>query len=159
MGLDLDGRAFLHEYDHKSDGHSETLELILTAPLLVAHGINMQYYTSTVDNPHFGSGSKLLHSVVGNFGVFEGTSHELRTGLPVQSVHDGNRAYHDPVRLQVFIEAPTVSIDHILRKHQHVSDLVANRWLTLFALCADNDDSVTRVQRCIEPGKWRSEAL
>lgn len=157
MGLNLDGRAFLHDYNHQSDQNAETLELILTAPLLVAHGINMQYYTSTADNAHFGSGSKLLHSLVGNFGVFEGTSHELRIGLPLQSVHDGRRTYHDPVRLQVFVEAPTDWIDRILRKHRHVADLVVNRWLILFALQAKSDCSAATLKRCREPGVWHSE--
>ncbi|MEM6681232.1 MAG: DUF2309 domain-containing protein, partial [Pseudomonadota bacterium] len=41
-GADLKGRTFLHNYDWKEDKDFETLELILTAPVVVASWINLQ---------------------------------------------------------------------------------------------------------------------
>ena len=41
------------------------LTLIMTAPTVVTHSINMQYHASTVDNRRYGSVNKLLHNVVG----------------------------------------------------------------------------------------------
>ena len=35
----------------------------MTAPMIVAHWINLQYFASTVDPDGFGSGNKLLHNV------------------------------------------------------------------------------------------------
>ena len=35
-GLDLSGRAFLHSYDHEQDRDLRVLELIMTAPMVVA---------------------------------------------------------------------------------------------------------------------------
>jgi uncharacterized protein YbcC (UPF0753/DUF2309 family) len=47
----------------------------------------------------------VLHNVVGTFGVWQGNGGDLQTGLPLQSIHDGTRWMHDPLRLNVFIEA------------------------------------------------------
>ncbi|RQW82651.1 MAG: DUF2309 domain-containing protein, partial [Methylococcus sp.] len=103
-GLTLEGRAFLHEYDHRQDTDGAILSLIMTAPMVVASWINLQYYGSTVDNRLFGSGNKVLHNVVGTFGVLEGNGGDLRVGLPWQSVHDGQDYRHAPRRLTVLSE-------------------------------------------------------
>lgn len=135
--LDLEGRAFLHDYRWQDDEGFATLELVMTAPMVVAHWINLQYYASTVDNARYGSGNKLLHDVVGgHLGVFEGNGGDLRIGLPLQSLHDGQRWVHAPLRLSVFIEAPRAEIDAVLRKHAQVRQLVENEWLYLFQLDA-----------------------
>ncbi len=63
-GLDLDGRTFLHSYDWRIDTEIKVLELIMTAPMVVASWINLQYYASTVNNRVFGAGNKVLHNVV-----------------------------------------------------------------------------------------------
>lgn len=135
--LDLQGRAFLHSYDWQQDTSFGVLELIMTAPLVVASWINLQYYGSTVDNRAFGSGNKVLHNVVGTFGVLEGNGGDLRTGLPWQSVHDGTKLVHEPVRLSAYIEAPRVEIERVLRAHEGVRQLVENGWLHLFQIDAD----------------------
>ena len=93
-GLDLEGRAFLHSYDWRQDAGFKVLELILTAPVVVASWISLQYYGSTVAPDCFGGGNKLIHNVVGGLGVVEGNGGRLRPGLPWQSVHDGND-FHD----------------------------------------------------------------
>jgi uncharacterized protein len=133
--LNLAGRAFLHDYDWQQDGQLTLLELIMTAPMVVANWINMQYHASTVDNARYGSGNKLLHNVVGGrLGVFEGNGGDLRIGLPWQSVRDGDQVRHTPLRLSVFIEAPKASIDHVMAKHKVVRQLVENEWLHLFQI-------------------------
>ncbi len=132
-GLDLGGRVFLHEYDCTLDTTGATLELIMTAPLVVASWINLQYYGSTVDNDAFGSGNKLLHNVVGaTLGVVEGNGGDLRVGLPRQSVHDGTRLVHEPLRLNVFIEAPVRAVQDVIAKHAGVRQLLDNGWVHLF---------------------------
>ncbi|MEO8038745.1 MAG: DUF2309 domain-containing protein [Betaproteobacteria bacterium] len=131
-GLDLQGRTFLHDYDWSCDFDGRILELIMTAPMVVTHWINMQYYASTVDNRRFGSGNKLLHNVVGgHLGVFEGNGGDLRIGLPMQSLHDGTAWVHTPLRLSVLIAAPREMIERVMRSHAVVRHLVANRWLYL----------------------------
>jgi uncharacterized protein YbcC (UPF0753/DUF2309 family) len=133
-GKNLEGRAFLHDYDWKSDSDFGVLELILTAPVVVASWISLQYYGSTVAPAVFGGGNKLLHNVVGGFGVVEGNGGALRAGLPWQSVHDGERFVHEPLRLSVCIEAPREAMTAILKRHPDVRELFDNRWLYLFAL-------------------------
>jgi uncharacterized protein YbcC (UPF0753/DUF2309 family) len=133
-GLDLGGRSFLHSYEWQQDKGFGVLELIMTAPMVVASWINLQYYGSTVDNRVFGSGNKVLHNVVGTLGVLEGNGGDLRVGLPWQSVHDGESYIHEPLRLNVMIEAPLDAMTAIIAKHEGVRQLLDNGWVHLFAL-------------------------
>ena len=150
-GLDLGGRVFLHDYDRAADADLSVLELILTAPMIVTNWINLQYYASSVDNRLWGSGDKVSQNVVGTFGVLQGGGGDLRTGLPLQSVHDGERLVHEPLRLSVLIEAERAAIDGILARHPGVSQLVENGWLHLVAL---EDDAQTSWLRQSSSG-WR----
>ena len=152
---DLEGRTFLHEYQWQTDSGFQILELIMTAPMVVANWINMQYYGSVVDNRHFGSGNKVLHNVVGGaIGVLEGNGGDLRVGLPMQSLHDGERWVHEPLRLSVFIEAPESAIEEVIARHETVRQLVDNGWLHLFRI--SEDDRVFR--RIPESGWERTDA-
>jgi uncharacterized protein YbcC (UPF0753/DUF2309 family) len=133
-GADLGGQAFLHTYDWRADDGFGVLELIMTAPVVVASWISLQYYGSTVAPEIFGGGNKLLHNVTGGIGVVEGNGGALRAGLPWQSVHDGDTLMHDPLRLSVVIEAPRSAICDILGRHPDLKALFDNGWLNLFAL-------------------------
>lgn len=149
-GVDLQGRVFLHDYRWQDDTDFQVLELIMTAPMVVAHWINMQYYASTVDNLRFGSGNKVLHNVVGGaLGVLEGNGGDLRIGLSLQSLHDGRRWMHEPLRLSVFLEAPEAAIDQIIARHEMVRELVENGWLHLFRM-----DAGGTVRRRRSTGEW-----
>ena len=130
----LEGRAFLHSYDWRADAGFGTLELILTAPVVVASWISLQYYGSSVAPDLFGGGNKLVHNVVGGFGVVEGNGGRLRAGLPWQTVHDGERLVHEPLRLSVMVEAPRAAIADVLARHAGVRALFDNGWLHLFVL-------------------------
>ncbi|MFW5954711.1 MAG: YbcC family protein [Guyparkeria sp.] len=153
-GLDLAGRSFLHDYDWRQDEGFGVLELILTAPLVVASWINLQYYGSTVDNERQGSGNKVLHNVVGGLvGVLEGNGGDLRVGLSMQSLHDGENWRHEPLRLSAFVEAPAEAIDRIIAGNETLQHLVGNRWLTLLRITDAGD-----VERRRGPGDWVAEA-
>ncbi len=146
----LGGRVFLHNYDHRADTDDSTLELIMVAPMVVANWINLQYYASTVNNAVFGSGNKVTHNVVGTLGVCQGNGGDLQTGLPLQSVHDGTKWVHEPLRLHVFIEAPRERIAAVLAKHESVRQLVDNGWLLLFAI----EDEGQSHYRCQPGAHW-----
>lgn len=137
---DLQGRVFLHSYDYSHDKDGKVLELIMTAPLVVAQWINMQYYLSTMDNSKFGSGSKVVHNVVGDFGVMRGASSDLKLGLPIQSIATADALQHEPMRLLAVIRAPLKAIDTVLKQHAQVRQLVSNNWIRLVAL--DPSDSL-----------------
>ena len=134
---DLGGRVFLHDYDWRKDVEFGVLELIMTAPMVVASWINLQYYGSTVNNRVFGAGNKVLHNVTGVLGVIEGNAGDLRVGLPWQAVHDGTTFMHEPLRLSVFIAAPIAAMNDVIAKHENVRNLLDNRWLHLFAIADD----------------------
>ena len=149
----LEGSAFLHDYAWQDDEGFGVLELILTAPVVVASWISLQYYGSTVAPDTFGAGNKLLHNVTGGIGVVEGNGGALRVGLPWQSIHDGEQFMHEPVRLSVFVQAPRDAIADILARHDGVRALFDNGWLHLFAL----DDQAGRVWRYDGELTWSRE--
>jgi uncharacterized protein YbcC (UPF0753/DUF2309 family) len=131
--LNLQGRAFLQEYDWRQDPQASQLAAIFGGPLVVAHWINMQYFAAVADPARYGSGNKLLHNVVGGrIGVFEGNSGDLRIGLSRQSVHDGSQWRHAPLRLAACIDAPARLISQALAQQPEVAMLVKRRWLHLY---------------------------
>ena len=132
--LKLDGRAFLHDYDAAADPDNKVLTLILCAPVVVASWINLQYYASRVDPTRYGSGNKVLHNVVGGIGVLEGNGGDLKVGLPLQSIHDGEKYVHEPRRLSVFIDVGRERIDEVLGGQPAVKSLFDHGWVHLFAL-------------------------
>ncbi|GIK88385.1 MAG: UPF0753 protein [Betaproteobacteria bacterium] len=151
-GVSLDGRCFLHDYDATSDRDGSVLELLMTAPMVVTHWINWQYHASTCDPTRLGSGNKLLHNVVGgDIGVFEGNGGDLRIGLSRQSLHDGERWVHEPLRLTVIVDAPRDAIERVIRRHPTVAQLVDNGWLHLWRF--DGPRLERRVLGC-----WRDVA-
>lgn len=148
-GKHLGGRVFLHDYDSAKDPNSSVLELIMTAPVVVAHWINSQYNASVAEPAKLGAGNKVLHNIVGgNLGVLEGGAGDLRIGLPKQSVHDGQRWMHTPLRLSVYLQAPKDKIFAIYERQTDVRSLIDNEWLYLFAL---DDGGVHRLLR----GYWQ----
>lgn len=145
----FDGRCFLHHYDARHDPDASVLESLMTAPMLVAHWINWQYHASTCDPEHYGSGNKALHNVVGGrIGVFEGNGGDLRIGLARQSLHNGERWVHEPLRLTVVIDAPAAAIEQVVMKHEVVRQLLDNGWMHLWRWVGD--ESLGRYER----GEW-----
>jgi uncharacterized protein YbcC (UPF0753/DUF2309 family) len=85
--------------------------------------------------------------------TLEGNGGDLRRGLPLQSVHDGKRFVDEPLRLNVFIEAPEAAMEGVLCTNASVRALVENGWLHLHALQADG-----RIRRFRAVGDWRDVA-
>lgn len=136
-GIDLEGRCFLHSYDPDHDQDGTALETILTAPMVVAHWINAQYYCSTVDPAIHGAGDKVLHNPMPGVGVLLGAGGDLQAGLPWQSVMDGDRTYHEPVRLLTVVEAPIERIDAVIDQNPVLQQLFDGDWVHLVALGGD----------------------
>lgn len=152
LGSVLNGRSFLHDYDAAHDTDGSVLELLMTAPMLVTHWINWQYHASTCDPQHLGSGNKVLHNVVGgHLGVFEGNGGDLRIGLSKQSLHDGERWVHEPLRLTVVIDAPQAAIDKVIGQHAVVRQLIDHGWLHLWRFADTGFERRT-------PGGWLAVA-
>ncbi|MDA1055997.1 MAG: Na-translocating system protein MpsB, partial [Planctomycetota bacterium] len=132
--LDLGGRVFLHSYDPNADTDGAILEALMNAPLVVAQWISMEYYFSAVDPTVYGSGSKVTHNVVSGVGVMHGSHGDLQSGLPLQSVNDGARHYHEPMRLLAIIEAPMNRISTVIQKHTLLQYFFHNQWVSLVAV-------------------------
>jgi uncharacterized protein YbcC (UPF0753/DUF2309 family) len=137
-GLDLGGRVFLHSYDYREDPSNRLLEVLLTAPQVVAQWINMEHYFSAVDNEVYGSGSKVYHNVVGRLGIMSGPWSDLRLGLARQTVMNGDMPYHEPMRLLTIIEAPRERIEKLIARHEVLQRYYHNEWVHLVALEPDN---------------------
>jgi hypothetical protein len=149
-GLDLGGRIFLHSYDHRDDPTSRLLEVLLTAPQVVAQWINMEHYFSTADNEVYGSGSKIYHNVVGRLGIMSGPWSDLRLGLARQTVMNGDVPYHEPMRLLTIVEAPRASIEKLIARHELLQHFYHKEWVHLVAL--DPEDEVWYRYR--PSGEW-----
>jgi hypothetical protein len=132
-GLDLGGRVFLHSYDPVADPQATVLEKIMTAPLIVGEWINTGYYFSAVDPWAYGSGSKVLHNVVGGVGMMLGSQSDLQMGFPLQTVNNGDTHYHEPMRLLAIIEQEPGVISSIIQKHSILQQLFHNEWVNLVA--------------------------
>ncbi len=146
-GVDLERRCFLHSYDPAVDPDGAALETILTAPMVVAHWINAQYYFSTVDPEVLSAGDKTVHNVVAGIGVCLGAGGDLRVGLPLQSVFDGALPYHEPMRLLTVVQAPRARVDAVIARNPLLRELFDGDWVGL----AQRDDE-TDPWRLRRPG-------
>ena len=126
QGTFLDRRSFLISYDASVDPDGKFLERILLSAGPVGAGINLEYYFSGVNNDKFGCSSKIVHNLSGLFGVMEGTSSDLRTGLPQQMIE-----IHEPMRLQLMVEASMETLTAIYQRQAPIRQLVGNAWLLL----------------------------
>jgi len=151
-GLDLGGRVFMHSYDPELDTDGGRLNFLMTAPLLVVKWLNTEYYFSAVDPWFWGSGSKVIHNVVSGVGVMLGAQSDLQTGLPLQSVNDGQKHFHEPMRLLAIIEAPVSRITPIIQKHTVLQNLFHNQWVTLVAV----DPTTGEFQRYNPDATWEA---
>ncbi|MEE4377948.1 MAG: DUF2309 domain-containing protein [Candidatus Competibacteraceae bacterium] len=151
QSMNLDSRCFLHSYDWQVDPQGKALEIILTAPLVVAEWINTQYYFSTVDNVHYGSGSKITHNVTGKIGVMQGNASDLMTGLPQQSltVREGE-LYHEPLRLMAVVYAPLSRVAEIIARNTILRHFFDNGWVALTVI----DPSSGRMLRYRKGKVW-----
>lgn len=151
QGLDLKGRCFLHSYDWQADTQAKALEVILTAPMVVAYWINSQYYFSTVDPEVFGAGSKTTQTVVGRFGVLQGNGSDLMTGLPAQSVlRPDGQPQHEPLRLLTVVHAPPERVEAVIQRNSVLKRLFNNEWVAVTAIDPRTGDARHR-----QPdGRW-----
>lgn len=127
-GTFFDRRVFLISYDYQTDPEGTVLERLLLANGPVGAGISLEYYFSTVDNEGYGSGSKITHNLSGLFGVMDGASSDLRTGLPKQMVE-----IHEAMRLQVMVEAKIDLITEIYKRQPALQELIGNGWILVSA--------------------------
>ncbi len=163
-GLNLRGRSFLHSYDPALDTDLRVLESILTAPMVVAHWINSQYYASSVDPERMGAGDKTTHNIVGDMAVLSGAHGDLRVGLPWQSLFSADPATgrpgvgHEPMRLQVVLYATAGAVLEVLAQHPEVARLVTGEWLSL-AVVDPTDAAVLRLSPQLRWEAWDTDPV
>jgi len=137
--IDLEGRCFLHDYNWQHDQDGAILTTILTAPMVVAQWINMQYLFSTLDNIAFGGGSKITQNICGKIGIMQGNASDLMHGLPLQSVNKNDKeTYHQPLRLVTIVVAPREKISEIISQQVVLKKLFGNAWVAI--TCIDPAD-------------------
>jgi len=127
--MELRNRLFLHSYDSTIDNeNSDILTRIFNGPLVVGEWINLEHYFSTTDNKAYGAGSKVYHNVVSKIGVYNGNYSDLKIGLPTQSVLTEGKAYHEPVRLLTYMEAPLETVGKAV-ENSIAKEFILNEWI------------------------------
>lgn len=149
-GVDLGCRTFLHSYRAECDPDGSALEVILTAPLVVAQWINSQYYFSSVEPELFGAGDKTIHNVTGAKTVVQGGGGDLRIGLPWQSLAVGDELIHEPMRLLALIEAPRERIERIIADNTILQEIFGGGWVSVAA----REDSSSEWNIRTRSGTW-----
>ena len=150
--INLEGQVFLHSYEWQDDPSGAVLESIVSAAVVVASGINLQYYTSAMDNRSYGSGNKVTLNPFGGIGVMQGLRGDLKIGLTEQSVQVQDGLPLDvPLRLLVVIRAPVARINQALLKDSGVATLVKNGWFSLVGF----DPETESFSRCEQVGDWK----
>ena len=132
-GAFFDRRAFLISYDPTQDPEGEVLERHLVINGAVGAGISLEYYFSSANNERYGCSTKVMHNVAGLIGVMEGTSSDLRTGLPQQMIE-----VHEAMRLLVVVEQTLEVLTAIYQRQPAVQELVKNEWVQLVAIDPDS---------------------
>ncbi len=135
QGVFFDRRIFLISYDPTQDPDGKIVEGILLNVGPVGAGINLEYYFSTVNNDRLGCGTKVPHNIVGLFGVMEGTTSDLRTGLPSQMIE-----IHEAMRLQLLVEAKTSVLEEIYAGQESLRELIAGGWVLLSTIDPDTGE-------------------
>lgn len=147
QNLDLEGRCFLHSYDYTQDPTGTSLTTILTAPMVVAEWINMQYLFSTLNNAAYGSGSKVTQNITGKIGVMQGNASDLMTGLALQSVYRRDeQRFHQPLRMMTVVLAPKAMLDKIIDQQPMLQKLFGHGWVHLVCI-EPNTHMIYRLNR------------
>ena len=94
----------------------------------------MEHYFSSTDPWNYGSGSKVIHNVVAGVGLMYGAQSDLATGLPLQTMNNGEIHNHEPMRLLTIIEANPEIIGAIIGRHEVLQQFFHNEWVNLVAL-------------------------
>jgi len=127
--VSFNNRMFMHSYDSNLDNeNSDLLTRLFDGPLVVGEWINLEHYFATVDNKVYGAGSKVYHNVVAKVGVYNGNYSDLKIGLPTQSVLLEGEAYHEPVRLLTYMEAPLDTVAKAV-ENSVAKPFILNEWI------------------------------
>lgn len=122
-------RLFMHSYDAQLDNaDADILTRIFDGPLIVGEWISLEHYFATVDNAVYGAGSKVYHNVVSKIGVYNGNYSDLKIGLPTQSVLLEGEAYHEPIRLLTYMEAPLEAVGKAVER-SIAKEFILNEWI------------------------------
>jgi len=151
QGAFFDRRVFLISYDPTQDPDGKIVEGILLNVGPVGAGINLEYYFSTVNNDRLGCGTKVPHNIVGLFGVMEGATSDLRTGLPSQMIE-----IHEAMRLQLIVEAKTSILEQIYARQPSLRELIAGGWILLSVIDPDSGE-IFRFERGIGFIPWQAQ--
>ena len=94
---------------------------------------------------------QVTHNITGMFGVIEGASSDLRTGLTKQMVE-----IHEPLRLQVLVEAKTEILGQIYERQAIIRELVGGGWILLSAIDPDSGE-ISVFERGVGFVPWQAE--
>jgi uncharacterized protein YbcC (UPF0753/DUF2309 family) len=92
--------------------------------------------------------------VAGRVGVMAGPSSDLRMGLARQTVMEGDRPFHEPMRLITIVAAPRARLEALIARHYLLQNYYHREWVHLVAW--DPDDG--HLYRYKPTGGWNQFA-
>jgi uncharacterized protein YbcC (UPF0753/DUF2309 family) len=82
----------------------------------------------------------------------EGTTSDLRTGLPSQMIE-----IHEAMRLQLLVEAKTTILEQIYARQESLRELIAGGWILLSTIDPDTGE-IFLFERGVGFVPWQAEA-
>jgi Uncharacterized protein conserved in bacteria len=147
---DLAGRAFLHSYDPVRDPDGRLLEAILTGPLVVGQWINAEHYFSLSIPSVMEGATRSITMWRGRSASCGATRAIFFQVCPPRPLMDGDRLYHEPLRLLVVVQAGRERIDRVVSNNPPLRRLLVNGWVRLVAA----DPGERAFFRMKAPGDW-----
>lgn len=113
-------------YDPGRDVNGDRLENILLAELPGLIGMNLDYYSASVEKLHHADNSNLHDNPVGFFTLMSGTDGDYRTGFLRQELET-----HEAMRLTIVVETEVVLMAAMLRRNADLNKLFVGNWAYL----------------------------
>ncbi|MEZ4609928.1 MAG: putative inorganic carbon transporter subunit DabA [Caldilineaceae bacterium] len=143
-------------HDWRQDNGFGVLELIMTAPMVVAGWIPCSTARPQWTTRSLAAATRRCTMWWARWACWKATAATCCVGLPWQSVHDGERYIHEPLRApNVLIGTPIEAMNDIIARHEGVRKYLDNGWVHLFALAEDGTVSRRYVGDLRAGGRWR----
>jgi uncharacterized protein YbcC (UPF0753/DUF2309 family) len=165
--MHLEGRAFLHSYDHRIDPEGRLLEASCPGRWWWPNGSTWSTSSRWSTTRPSAAAARSITTSPGASASSPATSATCAPGCRPRPCSRASEPYHEPMRLLTVIEAPLTLVQGLLARLYKPRELVHNGWVLLLVLdpetqapptcfaTAEHADARTQAQRDEEAGDHR----